>query len=280
VKVHISHLKGTTEQEVQEVLAYLDQARREVDLSYDVYPYLRGSTMLNFLFPYEIWEDGPLSVLSKLSRSEVRARFQPCLETKHYPLEGITIAWSAAPNGHELAGKSIGDLVNQSGRPVEEVLIDLLIESNLATLLVLGPREDQVIEPLLAHDLGMLGSDGIYFPGGHVHPRVFGSVGRWLGLAVREHKVTTLEAAVHKMSGKSAVRFGLAGRGVVREGAFADLVVFDPATIRDRATYDEPRQTCVGIDHVLVNGVPVVEGATPIDKLPSALPGRSLRYER
>jgi N-acyl-D-amino-acid deacylase len=155
-------------------------------------------------------------------------------------------------------------------------LIDLLIDSNLATLMVVGPFEkDQLVEPLIQHDLALLGSDGIYFPGGHVHPRVYGSAGRWLGPLVRDRRVHTLEAAVHKASGKSAARFSLADRGVIREGAFADLIVFDPATVADRATYADPRQESVGFEHVLVNGCPL-DG--PLDERPAdTLPGRWLK---
>jgi N-acyl-D-amino-acid deacylase len=294
VKVHISHLKGSTEQEVQEVLALLDRARRDVDLSFDVYPYQRGSTMLNFLLPYEVWADGPLGVLGHLDRPGIRARFRAGLDALAVPLDQITIAWtdggSRLPGGTRegeapaapLIGLNLAEYVALRGKPVEEALIDLLIDSNLATLMVVGPYDkDHLVEPLIAHDLAILGSDGIYFPGGHVHPRVFGSAGRWLGPLVRDRRVHSLEAAVHKASGKPAARYGLTGRGVVREGAFADLAVFDPATITDRATYAQPRQECVGVEVVIVSGQPIVSGGGPlVDLSAGRLPGRRLRAER
>jgi N-acyl-D-aspartate/D-glutamate deacylase len=142
-----------------------------------------------------------------------------------------------------------------------------------------GTPLDHLVEPLLKHDLAMLGTDGIYFADGHVHPRVYGSAGRWLGPLVRDRKVFTLEEAVHKLSGRSAARFGLANRGIIREGAFADLVVFDPATITDHATYENPTQPCTGIDHVAINGRIVISSGQPAD-LPTEGPlsGRYLRH--
>lgn len=171
----------------------------------------------------------------------------------------------------------LDEFVRQRHKPAEEALIDLLIESNLATLLVLGPPQDHLVEPLVRHDLAMLGSDGIYFPGGRVHPRVFGSVGRWLGPLVRDWRVFSLEEAVHKLSGKSATRFGLAGRGEIRAGAYADLVVFDPHTITDQATYEHPQKTCTGIEHVIVQGRIILEAGQPVPALPHPLPGRWLK---
>ena len=114
-------------------------------------------------------------------------------------------------------------------------------------------------------------------PGGHVHPRVYGSAARWLGPLVRERRVFSLEEAVHKASGKSAVRFGLSGRGVIREGAFADVIVFDPDTVGDRATYEQPRQDALGADYVAVNGRLVVGGDVKLDSDSGDLPGRYLR---
>ncbi|MDX1947732.1 MAG: amidohydrolase family protein [Pirellulaceae bacterium] len=279
VKVHISHVKGSTEAEVQEVLALFHEARRDVDLSYDVYPYQRGSTMLHFLLPYEVWADGPTGVLARLDRPEIRERFRAGLATLAVPLEEITIAWTALPGGESLHGLSVAEFVRQRGLPAHEALADLLIESNLATLFVLGSFRDELVRPILQHDLAIGGSDGIYMPGGHVHPRVFGSAGRWLGAAVRDHKLFSLEEAVHKLSGRPAKRFGLAGRGIVREGAFADLVVFDPATIGDRATYAQPLQNCTGVEQVLVNGRLIVAAGEPAPPQPGPLSGRYLRFE-
>jgi N-acyl-D-amino-acid deacylase len=278
VRVHISHLKASSPQEADEVLTFIDRvARNAVDFSFDAYPYQRGSTMLNFLLPYEVWEDGPLGVLARLDRPEVREQFAAGLAAMAVPLKQITIAWTAAPGGEVLAGMPLDEFVRERNKAAHEALIDLLIESNLATLLVLGSPDDRLIEPILQHELGMLGSDGIYFPGGHVHPRVFGSAPRWLGPLVRERKLFSLETAVHKLSGQPAARFGLPDRGVLREGAFADVTVFDPQRIADRATYDQPQQTSEGIEWLAVNGRLVLQGGTSADDLEGRWPGRFVR---
>lgn len=277
-KVHISHLKGSSEEEVQEVLTFIDkEARRQCDFSFESYPYQRGSTMLNYLLPYEVWMDGPLGVLSHLDRPEIRSRFRGALEAMAVPLEEITIAWTAAPGGESLIGMGLDEFVKARNKPAEEALIDLLIDSNLATLFVLGPKTDHLVEPLIQHDLAILGSDGIYQPGGHVHPRVYGSAARWLGGLVRDRKVFALEEAVHKLSGKSAARFGLEERGVIREGAFADLVVFDAERIADVATYEQPQQVCVGVEWVVVNGEIVIGEGKPAEGPEVGQSGRYLR---
>jgi N-acyl-D-aspartate/D-glutamate deacylase len=181
------------------------------------------------------------------------------------PLSQINIAWTAMPCGESLAGMPLDEFVRQRGKEPHEALLDLLIDSNLSTLLVAGPPTDHLVEPLIRHDLAILGSDGIYQPLGHVHPRVFGSAARWLGPLVKGRRLFSLEEAVHKLSGKSAARYGLSDRGVIRGGAFADLVVFDPATISDRATYENPRQTSEGVECVAVNGQLVVENSQPVE---------------
>jgi N-acyl-D-amino-acid deacylase len=290
VKVHISHLKGSSTQEVDEVLALLDSARRDVDLSFEVYPYQRGSTMLNFLLPYEVWQDGPLGVLRHLERSEIRARFRAGLDALTVPLDEITLAWTVGDVAKSHYGRSLAVYRYPTEEPLEDLLADLLIDSNLGTLMVLGPfAQDQLVEPLAQHDLAILGSDGIYFPEAATHPRVFGSAGRWLGPWVRDRRVFSLAEAVHKATGKSAERFGLAGDsatssetvggsdcGFIRPGARADVIVFDPATVTDHATYSDPQEYCRGIHHVLVGGVPIVADSSPLD-LEGELPGRVLR---
>lgn len=286
VKVHISHLKGSTEQEVQEVLQFIDrEARQQVDFSFECYPYQRGSTMVNYLLPYDVWQDGPLGVIPRLAQPAIRVRFREALQAFGVPLSQIHVAWTAAPGCQSLLGMSVEEFVRSRNQPVEDALIDLLIDSNLSTLLVAGSSDDRLVEPLIKHDLAIHGSDGIWHPGGQVHPRVHGSIGRWLGRLVRERQVFSLEEAVHKLTGKSASRFGLSNRGVIRDQAFADVVVFDASTIADRATYENPNQQCIGIDHVAVNGRLVVASGQPVPEVASerqgeSLSGRYLRYNQ
>ncbi|WP_254506981.1 N-acyl-D-amino-acid deacylase family protein [Anatilimnocola floriformis] len=287
VKVHISHLKGTTPQEVDQVLEFLERARREVDLSFDVYPYQRSSTMLNYLLPYEAWREGPLQVVANMGRDELLARFRVGLANLGVSLDKFHIAWTSSGNNSIHHGKLLSDYIAEMNRPAEEALYHLLIEENLAMLLVINAGDDSLVQPLLAHDLYMMGSDGIWFPDSSsvhavknsvVHPRVYGSTGRLLGSCVREQRLFSLESAVQKLSGVPAARFGLRDRGVIREGAWADLVVFDAVTVADHATYEQPQQICAGIEHVLVNGQVIVKNAAPIEFNGSA-PGKFLRYQ-
>jgi N-acyl-D-amino-acid deacylase len=281
VAVHISHLKAQTPQLAEQVLEYIDRvARHEVDFSFDVYPYQSGSTMLNYLLPYEIWEDGPLSAIGKLQQPEMRTKFRYSLRDYRQPLDKIHIAHVAGKENTRHQGKLLSKYVEQSGLPADEALANLLIDENFAVLLVINEGNDELIRPFLQHDLYMMGSDGIYHEGGVIHPRVYGSAGRLLGACVRDWRLFSLEDAVHKLSGRPAQRFGLHSRGVIREGNFADLVVFDPETVADRATYADPHQKTVGVEHVVVNGVAIVKDGTPVESLSEPLPGKYLQYRK
>ena len=125
----------------------------------------------------------------------------------------------------------------------------------------------------------MLGSDGIYFPDGAVHPRLYGSAARLLGPCVRDHQLFSLEDAVYKLSAHPASRFGLTQRGQIAEDFYADLVVFDAETVADRATYADPHQYSVGVEHVLVNGVPIVHNGCAVEDLGPTYPGRYLKFK-
>lgn len=280
VRVHISHLKSLHPNEIEEVLEYIDtEARHEVDLSFDVYPYQPGSTMLSYLLPYEVWEDGPLAAMSKMRSPEMKARFAAGLKNYLLDLDHIRIAWVSSKENSIHQGKRLSDYVDEMDLPPEEALYRLLVEERLAVLLVFDQGDDTLIESFLKHDLYMMGSDGIYQEGGHVHPRVFGTTGRILGPLVRDRKIFPLETAVQKMTSIPARRFGLTDRGELRAGAFADIVVFDPETVTDRATYQDPQQTCVGIEQVFVNGVQIVKDSAPIKVVSERQPGRALTYQ-
>lgn len=284
VPVHISHLKGPTPQETEALLEYIDTvAVNEVDFSFDVYPYMPGSTMLNYLLPYEAWEDGPLGVVRHLTRPDIRARFAHSLQS--VPLDQTHIAWVGGKENSQHQGKLVSDYVAEVGGTAADALCDLLIEENLTVLLVFSGGDDREIEPFLAHDKYMMGSDGIYHQGppedgSAVHPRQYGSTARVLGPCVRDRGLFSLEEAVYKLSGYPAERFGLAKRGQIKEGWFADLALFDSDTIQDNATYGNPHQTSTGIQHVLVNGTVIVHDGTAVEIHDATLPGRALKFKQ
>ena len=279
VPVHISHLKGKTKEEIEAILEFVDNiARHEVDFSFDVYPYLAGSTMLNYQLPYEVWEEGPIRAMSKLNDVGLRRLFKKKLE--FVDLDQLTIAWLPSKENSQYLGKNLDEYIKDVGKSPEDALCDLLLEESLAVLLVLSPGNDELLYPFLAHDCYMMGTDGLYFPDGEVHPRMYGSSGRLLGTCVRDQKLFGLEQAVRKLSGYPAERFGLAQRGQVKVGYYADLVVFDPATVTDCATYTNPHRCCEGVEHVLVNGVPIISESKEVEGLKEPLPGRFLKFNR
>ena len=274
VPVHISHLKGNTAAEVEALIDYIDLvAVNEVDFSFDVYPYMGSSTMLQYLLPLEVWNDGVLAAYGKLADPALRERFQRRLETMN--LAQITFAWMPGRDNRHLCGMTLEQYVRRTRRRAADALCDLLIEEGMAVLLVFQRTEDGLEAEFLDHPCYMMGSDGIFFPGGKIHPRQYGSATRLLGHYVRRKRLMSLEDAVYKLSGFPAARHKLRGRGAVRKGYFADLVVFDPETVHDNATFDDPHQLSTGIEHVLVNGVPILREGQPIS---GALPGRYLRF--
>lgn len=279
VPVHISHLKGATPAETDALLDYVDRiARHEVDFTFDVYPYMPGSTLLASLLPYEVWVDGPLAAAAKLGDPLVRRRFAALLDDYALSLERIRIAWLGGQEQEHWRGATLAEYVAARDQPAADALIDLLWANNLAVLGVFDLSDDERIEPFLKHPLHMVGSDGIYFPGARVHPRVYGTATRILGPLVRDRRLFTLEEAVYKLSGFPARRFGLKDRGVIQEGSLADVVIFDPETVTDRATYDDPHQTSEGMQSVIVNGEIILEDGVPAEHAEPPLPGRALRF--
>src|SRR6185295_2803483 len=177
---------------------------------------------------YEVWEDGPLAVCQKLGDPAIRARFAEILAAFGSTMEEIRLAWVPGKQNSRFQGKSVAEYAAHRGQSPADALADLLIEENLAALSVLYRGDDRLVKPFLAHEKFMLGTDGIYFPDGVVHPRLCGSAARILGPMVRDRRLFSLEEAVRKLSSRAAERFRLKDRGVIREGAFADLAIFNP----------------------------------------------------
>ena len=166
----------------------------------------------------------------------------------------------------------MADVMQETGHDAVDVICDLLLAEDLGVNQVTSGPWSETLRPFIQHPVGMVGTDSTFI-GAKPSPRTYGSYPRILGQFVRDEGLLSLEGAIHKMTGAAAARLGLQQRGTIRDGAYADLVVFDPVTVRSNATYDEPRQFPTGIDHVLVNGVLVVEGGTHT----GATPGRGIR---
>ena len=281
VPVHISHLKGATPQETEQLLTYIDTvAVNEVSFSFDVYPYMPGSTMLNYMLPYEAWTEGPLGVIRKLRDPAVRARCAEGLRNEGTDFNAIHIAWVMGKDNAIYQGKTLAEYIAAVNLPPADALCNLLIEENLAVLLVFHQGADERVHPFLQHNCYMMGTDGIYQPDSVIHPRQYGSAARLLGPCVRDYKLFSLEEAVYKLSALPAERFGLKERGVLQPGWFADLVVFDAATVQDRATFAQPHQISAGVEQVIVNGRPIIHNSQPLTEWSGRLPGRALQFKR
>ena len=277
-KVHISHLKGNSEQERDALLEYIDnEAVHEVDFTFDVYPYLPGSTMLNYLMPYEAWRKGPLGVMSALTSRRLRDGVTHAAAASRLELDNAVIAWVPGKANTRWQGATLQAYVEATGKSAGDALCDFLMEENLAVLLVFHRGADELVDEFLQHPCFLLGTDGIWHPGGHVHPRQFGSATRMLDTLIARG-VLSVEQAVHSMTGRSAARFGLRDRGRIAEGCFADLLVIDPQRFKERNGFDNPAVLAEGLAHMWVNGHPVISSGSLMDPDEDQLPGRALRY--
>jgi N-acyl-D-amino-acid deacylase len=179
---------------------------------------------------------------------------------------GFDQIFIAACRRRELEGLNLAQLATQTGQAPAEALMNLLLEECCTVAMVSFSQSLDNVAKVMAHPALMIGSDSIpLFEGdgdrpGKPHPRTYGTFPRVLGEYARERRLFSLETAVHKMTGMPAARLGLGDRGVVRAGAVADLVVFDPATVKDESTYPDPHRYPSGIPCVIVNGHVAVDG--------------------
>jgi N-acyl-D-aspartate/D-glutamate deacylase len=252
VPVQISHHKATGPAAwglVTKSLALIDAARaRGVDVTADQYPYTAGST----------------SLFAVVQNAE---------EGTAGPADWSTIVVASAPGHPEYEGRPIAELAGEFGcAPIDAAKTIVDAEGYGAVVVMHSMCEDDV-RTVMAHPTTMIGSDGIPTLAGKPHPRLYGTFARVLGRYARDEGVLSLEQAVHRMTGLPAAKFGLEGRGVIAEGAAADLVLFDPATVDDVATYEAPRRHPAGIHAVWVNGTEVLRDGTHT----GTRPGRALR---
>ena len=257
VGVQISHHKASGRESwglVKESLKLIEEAQDSgLDVHADQYPYTAGSTILSATIQQGGLDDegGGLGQVDA---------------------EGIVIA--STENHHEWEGQSIAELSIRFGKSPQETAEEILRNEPGATVVLHSMLEEDV-QKVMAHPSTMIGSDGIPTLQGKPHPRLYGSFARVLGHYCRDLGLFDLPTAIYKMTGLSAKKFGLIDRGELREGAFADLVVFDGAAILDKGTFADPNHYPEGIHHLFVNGIKVMNNGV----LTGARPGHSLRRQ-
>jgi N-acyl-D-amino-acid deacylase len=198
-------------------------------------------------------------------------------------LQNIDVEWSNgvmianAPDYPEFEGKMVPDIARDHEWTIEETVTNIITSPRGRDVICIHFIIDEAdIETNLRHPRVLIGSDGIPVLKGNPHPRLFGTMPRVLARYVRERKVLSLEEAIRRMTSASCERFGLTNRGFVKEGYAADLVMFDPGTVQDLATYENPKQEPAGISMVMVNGQVAYEGG----KHTGVGSGAMLRFKR
>lgn len=267
VPVQVSHLKAQGQRnhwKADAALAAIEAARATgVDAHFDRYPYVAYATGLSNLFPASARAGGTARFLARLADPDTAPALERACRDKIALLgswDAVQITRIGGSNAYA-RGRRLGELAAERGEDPYELTVRLLRDAGGSVGMIGFGMSEENTERILAHPLGMVCSDGgAYAPygalsGSSPHPRGYGSFPRLLGHYVRDRKAMALEVAVHKISGLPARKLGLGDRGVLRVGAVADVVVFDPDSVADRATFEDPHQYPVGIGHVVVGGV-------------------------
>ena len=279
--VEIYHLKASGQEnwwKMPEIITMIDQARRDgVDVTADMYPYTASGTGLMAMFPTWVSADGKF--FDNLRDPAMRARIH---DEMHNPAGGLMASPPEVvmpvgfekPVNKQYVGKRLLEIATMRNQHWIDAAMDLLLseEQRIGTIYFKMSEENLVLQlrqPWIKISTDAGGYDPLWgIPQGPTHPRTYGTFPRVLGKYVREEGVLPLEDAIRKMTSAVADRLGLRNRGLLREGYYADVVLFDPATVSDRATFAESHQLSVGISDVWINGVPVLAkgshtGATP-----------------
>ncbi len=254
------------------IMEAVDRARNEgLDVMFDTYPYLAGSSILMQFLPDWVLEGGGASIMKRLTDTSTRRRIEAELGGSPLEWDNIVLSELHTEKNKWYEGKYISSLAEELNVPPPEFLCTLLIEENLQGTFVMFNQKEDTLREFMKHPAHIAGSDSLHI-GGKVHPRLYGTYPRYLGRYARETGTLSMERAVKKMTMLPAERLGLEDRGRLMKGMKADLVIFDPETIIDTATFENPRQYPVGIEYVIVNGVIVAKQGTHT----GATPGRVL----
>jgi N-acyl-D-amino-acid deacylase len=285
-RIEVSHLKAMGKAfwgKGQDALARIEQARLEgVDITADQYPYDASSTSLATLVPAWAQDGGAAEMLKRLASADMRERLindiRREMTVRGGPDRVMVAGGISSELNKEMSGKTIAQIAALWNLLPEEAVMRLLVEEEGAVSAVYFSISDEDVAAIMSSSNVAVGSDGrgmhaVEDAAEATHPRSYGTFARVLGLYTREKGILSIEKAVYKMTGLPAGRLGLKDRGLIMPGMAADITIFDPAVISDRAGFDNPHQYAAGVNHVLVNGLPVVSGG----KVTGQTPGRVLR---
>ena len=293
IPAEIYHLKAAGQanwHKLDRVIALVEEARREgLKITADMYTYPAGATGLDAAMPPWALDGGYEALFKRLRDPAARQKIAAAVRTPTAEWENLYLA-AGSPERVVLvgfkseklkpyAGKTLGEVARLRGQDPVEAIMDLVLEdgSRVGTVYFMMSEENikkQLRLPWVSFgsDAGSMTTEGDFLKSS-THPRAYGNFARLLGKYVREEKVIPLEEAVRRLSGLPAANLGLEGRGVLKEGMYADVVVFDPREVADRATFEKPHQYAVGVRHVFVNGVQVLRDGEHT----GVKPGRALR---
>lgn len=281
--VQISHFKAAGRQnwtKSAKALKVIDKARTEgLDISTDMYPYTAGSTGLVAMLPEWAQEGGREATLKRLADQTLRTKMTRDMDSVGFAkgVEWDTVLINGSPKWSNYQGRFVSELASEAGRTPHEWIFDALLEAELQVSMAVFAMSEDNRRQEIKHPAMTFCTDGLGLAGhgplakSLPHPRSYGAFTRVLGRYVREQGVLSLEEAVHKMAGLAAKRLRLKDRGLIQPGLAADLVVFDPATVTDRATYEQPHQYAEGILEVMVNGKIVIHDSTHAGSRPGLI---------
>jgi N-acyl-D-amino-acid deacylase len=288
----IYHLKASGQEnwpKLDRVIAMIEEARRQgLKITADMYTYTAGATGLNSCMPPWVYDGGAEAAYKRLQDPETRKKIADAMRTPSNDWENLYIL-AGSPDQillvgfksdalKPLTGKTLAEVARMRGKDPIETIMDLVSEDRSRVGTVYFMMDEQNVEKQIRQPWVSFGSDaasmapeGVFLKSS-THPRAYGNFARLLGKYVREEKVISLAEAVRRLSGLPATNLGLDHRGFIKEGMFADVAVFDPQTIADRATFEQPHQYSVGVKHVFVNGVQVLKDGEHT----GSKPGRAL----
>lgn len=259
-KVHLSHYHGLAGEGMPEdMLALVDEAREKgIEVTFDAYPYIAGSSMLVSFLPPWVHEGGPDAIMARLKDSETRGKICAEMRVDKRAWDKIFLALAPSEKNKKYIGRNLAEGAKMASKDVAEFICGLLLEENLEAGHTSFRNDEEDMRIIIQHPCHTACSDALLI-GDKPHPRGWGTFPRFLGVYSRDLGLLRIEEMIRHMTAGPAAHLGLTDRGLLKKGLMADVVVFNPETVVDKATFDAPKEYPEGIDYVLVNGAVVVD---------------------